>query len=333
MSGAPASRPSTPLSRHAMATSRHVRRHRALALAGLLVAAALLARPAALEAWGEHGHRLVGAAAVEALPPQMPAFFRRAGARLAYLNPEPDRWRERGERQLDAALDGATAPDHFVDLEMIPADRRAGALAAPTRFAYADTLRLLRVDPATVGLLPFRIVELTQRLRVDFRNWRAATDDSTRAWVQQRILDDAGILGHYVADGSNPAHTTIHYNGWTGDNPNGYATDRQFHGRFESAFVQARVTAADVRAAIRRAPAPQTFPNVRAATLAYLQRTNALVDSLYKLDKAAPFNAETTSPAGKQFATDRLAAGAAMLRDLWWTAWVTSAEPGMPVRK
>ena len=30
----------------------------------------------------------------------------------------------------------------------------------------------------------------------------------------------------------------------------------------------------------------------------------------------------------KAFATDRLAAGARMLRDIWWTAWVTSAASG-----
>ena len=307
-----------------------------LAAAGLLAAAALLLRPDALEAWGEAGHRMVGAAATDALPEQMPAFFRRAGARLAYLNPEPDRWRDRGERSLDQALEGATAPDHFIDLEMIPAERRANALRAISRYRFADSLRALNLDPSDVGVLPFRIVEMTQQLRVDFRNWRAAKDDSTRRWIEQRILDDAGVLGHYVADGSNPAHTTIHYNGWSGANPNGYATDRQFHGRFESGFVGAQITPADVRAAVARAAAaPQAFPDVRAATLAYLDRSNALVEPMYRLDKASKFDSTTTSADNKRFVADRLAAGAVMLRDLWWTAWVTSGAEGsgVPVRK
>jgi hypothetical protein len=313
------------------------RRRAGLVAAGLLAVGALLLAPAALEAWGEVGHRLVGAAATEALPPQMPEFFRRAGARLSYLNPEPDRWRDRGEQRLDPALEGATAPDHFIDLEMIPADRRANALAAPTRYKYADTLRALGLDPSVVGVLPFRIVELTQQLRVDFRNWRAAKDDSTRRWVEQRVVDDAGILGHYVADGSNPAHTSVQYNGWTGPNPNGYATDRQFHGRFESGFVGAQLKAADVRAAVARAAAaPQSLPDVRRATLDYLDRTNALVEPMYQLDKASRFDSTNTNADNKRFAADRLAAGAVMLRDLWWTAWVTSgdgAAPPIPVRK
>ena len=59
-----------------------------------------------------------------------------------------------------------------------------------------------------MGLLPFKMLEMTQQLRVDFRNWRAAPD-SIKPWIEARIIDDAGILGHYVADGSNPLHTTI----------------------------------------------------------------------------------------------------------------------------
>ena len=46
---------------------------------------------------------------------------------------------------------------------------------------------------------------------------------------------------------------------------------------------------------------------------------------LYAIDKRAPFNPETTAPENKRFTAARLAAGATMLRDLWWTAWVTSA--------
>jgi hypothetical protein len=29
---------------------------------------------------------------------------------------------------------------------------------------------------------------------------------------------------------------------------------------------------------------------------------------------------------GVEFATDRLAAGASLLRDLWWSAWVNSGK-------
>jgi hypothetical protein len=57
----------------------------------------------------------------------------------------------------------------------------------------------------------------------------------------------------------------------------------------------------------------------------YLRSSNALVEQLYLLDKQEPFGDKTASPEHRKFVSARLAAGALMLRDLWWTAWVTSA--------
>jgi hypothetical protein len=42
------------------------------------------------------------------------------------------------------------------------------------------------------------------------------------------------------------------------------------------------------------------------------------------LEKKEAFGEPTKSAEHKKFAQERLAAGAQMLRDLWWTAWVTS---------
>ena len=276
--------------------------------------------------WGEAGHRITAQAAAAALPATMPQFFRDAASQLAYLNPEPDRWRARDESRLDTALEGATAPDHFLDLELIPANRRVGALGAKDRYAFADSLRAANVDPATAGVLPFAMLEVTQRIRVAFRQWRRAPNETERKWIEARIINDAGILGHYVADGSNPAHTSIHYNGWVGANPNGYATDNRFHGRFESAYVQSRVKLVDVEPAVE--PSAAVLPALRPAIIAYFMQTHADVERLYQLDKVSPFNAAQLGDEHKAFTVTRLAAGATMLRNLWWTAWVTSAADG-----
>lgn len=270
--------------------------------------------------WGEHGHRLVGEAAADALPDDVPAFFRDAADHLAYLNPEPDRWRSRTEHRLDPALGDAHAPEHFVDLELVP----DGALGAPDRHAYADSLLAHGGQAKRAGLLPYEILELAQRLRVGFRLWREAEDDRERTWIEARILNDAGVLGHYVADGSNPHHTTVHYNGWVGENPRGFASSPGFHGRFESAYVGAQITLPEVEAALTD-PARALGP-LRPAVWAYIAETHGLVERLYELDAEEPFGPETTGAAHRAFATERLAAGAAMLRDLWYTAWVTSAS-------
>jgi hypothetical protein len=297
---------------------------RRAAAVAVVATAALIAVPAFVFAWGEAGHRLTGEAAALELPPSAPAFLRNASRQLGYLNPEPDRWRNRAERTLDPALDGATAPDHFIDMEMAPPNVLAAALKAPDRYGYLDTLAAAGVKGVAMGLLPFRMLELSQQLREDFRQWRVAPD-STKPWIEARIIDDAGILGHYVADGSNPAHTTIQYNGWTGPNPNGYAVDKRFHSRFESAYVGANIKLADVVS--KMDTTARLLPDLRAAIITYLHETNAQVEHLYRLDKAHPFDTNTTDVEDKAFTVERLAAGAKMLRDVWWTAWITSGQP------
>lgn len=283
------------------------------------------ARPPAEDArrWGSEGHRMVGEAAARALPAAMPEFFRAAVDQLAYLNPEPDRWKAREERELDPAMDRAHTAEHYINFEGVP----ESAFLARDRFGYLDSLTVHGFETPGPGLLPWRILELTQRIRVGFREWRAATDPRQRSWIEQRILNDAGILGHYVADGSNPAHTTIHHNGWVGENPHGYATDERFHSRFESAFVRSRVRPEHVWGEM--SAAARVFPEIRPAVLSYLRESNAQVEELYRMDRRVPFGEENASEEHRRFAARRLAVGAEMLRDLWWTAWVTSegADP------
>jgi hypothetical protein len=305
------------------APTRTLRARSRFRFAAVLAAVMVLALPIGLFAWGEVGHRVIGEAAARRLPAAMPAFVRNAAKQLAYLNPEPDRWRDRTERTIDPAMDGATSQDHFIDLELAPPAVLDAALKAPDRHAYLDTLAAAHVKGTQMGLLPFRILELSQLMRLEFRLWRAAPD-SVKPWIEARIINDAGILGHYVADGANPAHTTIHFNGWTGENPNQYATDRRFHARMEAEYVDTHITMNDVLARVDTAA--KVLPDFRSAIIAYLKASNAQVERMYQVDKAHPFDAQTTATENKAFITDRLAAGAGMLRDIWWTAWVTSAE-------
>lgn len=283
------------------------------------IAAPLLTWPAhSATMWGEHGHRMVGRLAAEAIPAEMPGFFRDAAPHLSFLNYEPDRWRDDKEMLHDPALNSAYAYDHYVDLEGVP----PGALRAPNRFAYLDSVRASGRRTPAVGMLPFTILELTQRLRSNFRRWRAVTSPEEKAWVEQRIIDDAGLLGHFVADGANPHHTTEHHDGWVGDNPKGYARGPFFHGRFESQYVGAQLRAEDVRPLVTGGA--RVHPDLRSAIVTYLRDSHAQVPRLYDLEKLEPFGRENRNPAHRRFTAERLAAGAHMLRDVWWTAWKTS---------
>ncbi len=287
----------------------------------------MLASPLSVFAWGNDGHRLINRLAVASLPADMPAFLRTQTSldEVEYLGPEPDRWRSPAEPELNAAQ----APEHFLDLEL--ADM-LGALP-PNRMDF-ETLAITHgLRPDKVGLQPWQTDEVWQRLKAAFRQYRAlsAAHQNTGA-VEQAILFYIGWLGHYVGDGSQPLHTTINYDGWVlKSNPHHFSGEHGIHSRFESAFVGpggANFQAADV--------APDMTPLKRiagdmpgdmfAAYMRYLRQTSRHIDEVYSLDQAGGFDGKGT-PASCSFTEERLAAGASMLRDMIYTAWVQSAEP------
>ena len=251
----------------------------------------------------------------------MPAFFREAGNQLVYLDIEPDRWRSGNLTEMDQAW----SYDHYIDLENIP----DGALSAPDRFVFLRALYDARLErpERDAGFLPFRIVELYQRVVTEWRMWRAETDPEKRSWIEARIINDAGLLGHYVTDGSQPHHTTIHFNGWSpgAADPRAYTEDPLFHARFKRYFVEAHVTQPDVSQRVERRPR-SVAGSARAAVLDYLRASHATVDALYRLDRDVGFDPDgPLRPEAHDFAADRLAAGASMLAVLWRSAWDESA--------
>jgi hypothetical protein len=249
----------------------------------------------------------------------MPEFFMEAGPQLAYLGPEPDRWRSRDLK----AMDDAWEFDHYIDLENVP----PGALDASDRYEFIAALYAAGIERPQqfVGFLPWRILELYQRLETELAIWRNTPAGPQRAYVEARVLNDAGILGHYVADAAQPHHTTIHFNGWAEGvpNPRGFTTDRDFHARFESAFVRAHVVFGDVDALMTEVPAP--ISDARAAIWDHVRASNTTVERQYELELLYGFDPDVPPhPEVKNFVTHRLAAGAEMLRALWWSAWLES---------
>jgi hypothetical protein len=288
----------------------------------LVLFLSLLIAPSLL-AWGQKGHLISSEAAAIGLPRDMPPFFLDAAGELTYLGPEPDRWRATGE-----SLDAVNPPDHYLDFEYV-----AGLKLPSDRYRFIDllyksgTLRRHGIYNSTPGFLPWRIAELADQLTTEFRIWRATPPGSfERKYAERQIVSIAGILGHFVADASNPHHTTTNFNGWADPNPNGYATDCGTHDRFELYFVTQNITTSDVTPKL--AP-PVLRTDYFATALDFVKTSNSLVEHLYQLDKAGDFDLfrKPVSAEGKDFATDRLAAGASLLRDYWWSAWVNSAKP------
>jgi hypothetical protein len=288
----------------------------ALAVLGLVSLAVL---PPAAHAWGNSGHRLVNKLAASTLPPSVPAFLRSEAAvnEIEYLGPEPDRWRSPAEPELNKAQ----APEHFIDLE--PADA-LGPLPR-NRLDFEAKVFAAGERPEKIGLQPWEATEVWERLKAALREYRnlSAAKQDTRG-VEAAALFYAGWLGHYVGDASQPLHTTIQYNGWLGPNPNGYTTDHKIHWQFEGPFVDANLHEPEVRA---RMTEPKAIDgDVFDSYVVYLRTTRTYVERVYQLEKAGGFVGAGT-PESREFTAERLAAGASMLRDMIYTAWLESAKP------
>ena len=260
---------------------------------------------------------MINRLAAATLPADVPAFLRTETAlsEIEYLGPEPDRWRSPAEPELSAAQ----APEHFIDLE--PADA-LGSLPH-RRLDFEAKVFAAGERPEKIGLQPWETTEVWERLKAAMREYRhlAASGQDTRP-VEQAILFYAGWLGHYVGDGSQPLHTTVQYNGWVGLNPNGYSTLHQIHWQFEGPFVAANLHAPQVEALMT--PPQALEGDMFDDYVAYLRHTAAFVEKVYQLEKVGGFTGAGT-PESRDFTAARLAAGASMLRDMIYTAWLESA--------
>jgi hypothetical protein len=192
------------------------------------------------------------------------------------------------------------------------------------------TLQAAHPDlPLTVermGTQPYQTVEVYEKLKSAVREYRSLSANKQNAKpLEAEILFLAGILGHYVGDGSMPLHTSIYPNGWSGPNPNGYTTEHHIHALFESVFVGANISVGDV-APLVSSSKPTVLNDVFDDYVAYLRHSNTFVEKTYQLEKEGAFTGKGT-PEGKKFAEERLAAASIELRDIIYTAWIRSGDP------
>jgi hypothetical protein len=305
-----------------------------------IAAVALIAAPAAdVGAWGSTGHRLIGVAAMRALPEEIPAFLRTAqsATEVGELAREPDRWKG-GPRVHARGRDTA----HFIDFTD---DGHVLTVAGPSldampelRGEYEASLNQAGLDVDDAGYLYYALLDGWHQLVRDFAYWRVLnaaeareTDPARRAWYaedrrrrESLLIRDLGVWAHYVGDASQPLHTSIHYNGWDGGTPNpeGFTRSRRTHGLFEGAYVRGVARLDLVESVMPRPDLGETAIDRR--TVAYLGASLAQVTPFYRLERDGAF--AEGDPRGGVFAVERLGAGAGELRDLIVLAWRESAN-------
>ena len=308
----------------------------------------------ALHAWDYEGHRLVNELAVAGLPAEFPSFVRAPAnvERIAFLAGEPDRWKN----SPDLPLRHENPPDHYLDLEQLEWAGLDLATLSPLRYEFALQFaagRAAHLEHFTTidsgkntdhtrewpGFLPWTITESYDKLRSAFSYLnafqKAGGTPEEIANAQANIVYIMGVMGHFVGDGAQPLHDTVHHNGWVGENPRGFTTNPQFHSWIDGGFIsKVGINYRDLAPRARPGRLLDTVakPGERDALFAvvwgYLQTQNGRVVPLYELEKAGQLKADGTpgSTDGRTFIEEQLLRGGEMLASLWLTAWRTAPE-------
>jgi hypothetical protein len=304
---------------------------RRTALLGLSLLAAL--QSSAALAWGGRGHAVIDQAALATLPADGPVFLQQHAEFIAEEAGAPDTWRSSSEpfSKIDEDPNHTWFVERLRFLDPVPRSRYAFVLAL-----YREHERVKKTDPKAAerinvrwtGTLPYAVMEGYGRIVAGMRSLRSKRSrGEPTANIERTLAFYTAWMSHYIADGANPHHASIHCEGWVGDNPKGYARSGGIHGQFEIGYADAiDLQPSDITARIA-APQRQNG-DLFNQVLAFLAESNADVEAIFDLQKRGILS-DPASREGREFVYRRSAAGAGMLRDLLMRAWVESAKPGI----
>src|SRR3984957_3271361 len=296
---------------------------------------ATLGIPETALSWGVRAHAVIDRTAVDTLPDEGPVFLKKYADYIAGSASIPDTWRQASEpfSKIEEDPNHGWFREQFSFMKEIPRSRYEFVLEL-----YKEYLRIEKSDPENAsrmnvrwtGTLPYAAAEVYGHLVADMRYLRKArTDGKDTAFLEQTCAFYVAWMGHYIGDGSQPLHDTIHHDGWQGPDPNGYTRNPRIHGRFESQYVDAiALTEADLLPRIGKPGHLQG--DVFDLILAHLDEAGSNVEAIYKLDKRNAF-ADPHDPEAREMVYSRTAAGARMLRDLVYRAWLESAQPAAQI--
>ncbi|PMD98357.1 hypothetical protein BWI97_04140 [Siphonobacter sp. BAB-5405] len=265
--------------------------------------------------WGFYAHQRINRLAIFTLPPEMGRFYKK---NLMYLmensvNPDKRRYAVVGE-----------AARHYLDVEAY-GDSVWNKPYWKDAVAYwgEDTLN-------THGIVPWHIQRMKFQLTEAFQQRNIA-----------RILKLSAEMGHYIADGNVPLHTTRNYNGQlTGQ--------EGIHAFWESRLPELYAEQYDFfvgTAAYVRSPARRSWEAVRQAhhcldSLFSLetQVTQELGQSRkYSLEERGNVIQKTYS---REFSERyhqllnhqverQMRASVKMIGDFWYTCWIDAGQPDL----
>ena len=284
----------------------------ALLLSLLFALPVVAPRPA--HAWWPEGHSIIAAGAVQALPDEVPVWFRAGIGQIAHDAQDPDVQKDRSL----AIMAEREGPQHYFDWELVGME----TLPPTRREFYADCAKR-GVDPFNVGELPYSLAEWTQRLTMAFAEARQYPGN---AYIQNKALIYAGILSHYSGDATMPLHVTNDHDGRA--NPDGSSPKTGIHGKVDSLIEKLNLTPQQLAANQTIEPLPALWPGIEAQ----MRETYGHINQAYALESQLP--PETgdykPSPAIQAFALERGRTASRFTAQLMLSAWRDSASIKLP---
>jgi hypothetical protein len=267
--------------------------------------------------WGFFAHQRINRLAVFTLPPEMITFYKQHIVFLTENSVNPDRRRY--------AVEGE-APKHYIDIDIYG----DSALYTMPRFWNEAVAKYSEDTLLAYGTNPWHIAKMKYQLTDAFKRMDAKS-----------ILRLSADLGHYIADGNVPLHTTHNYNGQ-------YTNQVGIHGFWESRLPELFSDEYDFFTGLATYVEKPQLRAWEAITQAHLA-----LDTVLKFEKELTIkfpedkkygyeerNGITTRVYSKPFSKAyhqmlngqierRMKASIKMIGDFWYTCWVDAGQPNL----
>jgi len=254
-------------------------------------------------AWGKKAHKLVNTKAIELLPDEMNLM---------------KSWKDNiGEHASDPDIrrdnDKTEWPKHFIDIDYYPEFLDGKMIKDKSQLfnLYGEE------TVVKMGLLPWATVETYNNLRKSFIEKN-----------RDKVLIYASDLGHYVADGHQPFHTILNYDGQLTD-------QKGIHGRYESEMVNSYI---DQIASSIKAQNVEYVSEPLNYIFDYLTASNSFAPVIFYADKIAYEQADSHGSDDyyrlmwfrtKYFTIDQLSNASGVLASLIYSAWIDAGKPDL----
>ncbi|MBI5866136.1 MAG: hypothetical protein HZB38_16830 [Planctomycetes bacterium] len=293
-------------------------------------------------AWNARGHRMITLLALDKMPADAREYLREETTRrrIAFESSEVDRWRGWNS----PVLGHENKPDHFLDVEDLDGFGLTLETIPPLRYEYLRAMAVAKhIHPEQAppydaardsdrskewpGFLPHAVAEHYTKLQAAFWQIRVLekVNDPSREFQLQQARENAiyhmGMLSHFVGDIHQPLHTTKHFNGWVGENPNGYTTSNQIHSYIDGGMIATHHLSYESLKSVATQEPKLNARDPWKEVLGAIRESHGRVATVYELEKSGKLDESE----GKELVTKCVTDAGAMLGALYSAAWTSSA--------